>query len=75
MRTRDNETERPHIWLGATVVAQPLIGNFNNLRLFGGFMAARFSSQSRKAGFQQTVIVCVCRDRSAKAHAMVDVPG
>ena len=45
--------------LGATVVAQPLIGNFNILRLFGGFMAARFSSQSRNAGSKAGWRACV----------------
>ena len=45
MRTRENETERPpEIRLGATVVAQPLIGNFNTLCLLGGFMAARVAA-------------------------------
>ena len=45
MRTREERNGAPpEIRLGATVVAQPLIGNFNIFCLLGGFMAARVAA-------------------------------
>src|SRR5260370_40957556 len=60
MRTRENETERPPLFrLGATVVAQPLIGNFNILRPIGGFMAVRVAASPRSGSKAGQACVCI----------------